>query len=88
MDYSPSNQFKCSIVSRISYSKDYALDSFSLSAVNEVQSGALQSFDISSTGVLSNPVDTVSSGGDSPAHVVPLSDGEVAIMNVSYATMP
>lgn len=54
-----------------------------LYAVNEVQSGALQSFDISSTGVLSNPVDTVSSGGDSPAHVVPLSDGEVAIMNYS-----
>ncbi|KAL0958790.1 hypothetical protein HGRIS_014111 [Hohenbuehelia grisea] len=52
-----------------------------LYSVNEFATGALQSFDISSTGALSNPLDTASSGGDSPAFAVPLSTGQVAIMN-------
>ncbi|RDB26616.1 hypothetical protein Hypma_005576 [Hypsizygus marmoreus] len=52
-----------------------------LYAVNEVTAGALQSFDIGPKGTLSNAVNTVSSGGDSPAFATALSTGEVAIFN-------
>ncbi|TFK34616.1 Lactonase, 7-bladed beta-propeller-domain-containing protein [Crucibulum laeve] len=52
-----------------------------LYAVNEVASGQLQSFDIDSKGSLSSAIDTISSGGDSPAFAVALSTGQVAIMN-------
>ncbi|EJD08471.1 putative isomerase YbhE [Fomitiporia mediterranea MF3/22] len=52
-----------------------------LYAVNENSPGALQSFVIDSEGTLSPQVSTVASGGDSPAFTVPLSTGQVAIMN-------
>ncbi|KAH9849366.1 putative isomerase YbhE [Lenzites betulinus] len=52
-----------------------------LYAVNENPSGGLQSFVIGPKGVLSVPVDTIASEGDSPAFTVPLSTGQVAIMN-------
>jgi len=52
-----------------------------LYAVNEVDSGALQSFDVGPSGVISKPQDTVSSGGSSPAFTVPLVSGQVAVMN-------
>ncbi|KAI0826617.1 putative isomerase YbhE [Trametes gibbosa] len=52
-----------------------------LYTVNENPSGGLQSFVIGQNGVLSAAVDTVSSEGDSPAFTVPLSTGQVAIMN-------
>lgn len=56
------------------------------SAVNEDTEGALQSYTVLPGGVLSGPVDTVSSGGDSPAFTTPLSTGQVAIVNVSFLT--
>ena len=52
-----------------------------LYAVNEVSSGALQSFTINSNGSLAGPVDQVSSGGDGPAYAGALSTGQVAILN-------
>ncbi|GLB40978.1 putative lactonase, 7-bladed beta-propeller [Lyophyllum shimeji] len=52
-----------------------------LYAVNEVTSGALQSFVISPEGTLTPPNDTVSSGGDSPAFATALSTGAVAVFN-------
>lgn len=53
------------------------------SAVNEDEPGALQSFVINSdTGLLGDVISTVPSGGDAPAFNVPLSTGQVAIMNV------
>ncbi|TFK70245.1 hypothetical protein BDN72DRAFT_551718 [Pluteus cervinus] len=55
-----------------------------LYAVNEVgPTGALQSFTISQSGTLSSAVETITSSGSNPAYVVPLSSGEVAIMNYS-----
>ena len=53
------------------------------SAVNENGQGGLQSFTVTPQGVVSAPVDTTSSGGDSPAYEVALSTGQVAVMNVS-----
>ena len=41
----------------------------------------MQSFSICSNGTLSGPIDTVSSGGNGPAHCVQLSNGDVATMN-------
>ncbi|KAI0360679.1 putative isomerase YbhE [Trametes cingulata] len=52
-----------------------------LYAVNEDSPGALQSFLIGKNGLLSNPIDTISSQGNSPAFTTPLSTGQVAIMN-------
>lgn len=52
------------------------------SAVNENAQGGLQSFSIGQNGVLSNAIDTISSGGDSPAFTTPLSTGQVAVFNV------
>ncbi|KAJ3513530.1 hypothetical protein NLJ89_g2895 [Agrocybe chaxingu] len=52
-----------------------------LYAVNEVAVGAVQSFSVSSTGELSQAIDTVSSGGDSPAFATALSTGAVAVVN-------
>ncbi|KAL1944018.1 hypothetical protein VTO73DRAFT_3836 [Trametes versicolor] len=52
-----------------------------LYAVNENPSGGLQSFLIGKDGLLSSPIDSISSGGDSPAFTTPLSTGQVAIMN-------
>ncbi|KAG6896165.1 hypothetical protein C0992_009914 [Termitomyces sp. T32_za158] len=52
-----------------------------LYAVNEISSGALQSFIINATGALSPAIDTVSSGGDGPAFTTALSTGAVAILN-------
>lgn len=43
--------------------------------------GALQSFNIGVGGVVSKPVETISSGGDSPAFASALSTGEVAVFN-------
>jgi 6-phosphogluconolactonase (cycloisomerase 2 family) len=50
-------------------------------AVNEVYSGALQSFIISNDGALSNAFSTIPSGGNSPAFAAALSTGEVAVFN-------
>lgn len=52
-----------------------------LYATNEIDQGALQSFAIAPGGVLSSAIDTVSSGGNGPAFTVPLSSGQVAVMN-------
>ncbi|KAI0777681.1 putative isomerase YbhE [Trametes elegans] len=52
-----------------------------LYAVNENPDGGLQSFLIGKDGVLSSPLDTISSQGDSPAFTTPLSTGQVAVMN-------
>jgi len=52
-----------------------------LYAVNENSPGALQSFGIDSKGVLSSAIDTVASGGNSPAFATALSTGAVAVMN-------
>ncbi|KAH9475871.1 hypothetical protein JR316_0011431 [Psilocybe cubensis] len=52
-----------------------------LYAVNENSNGALQSFLINPDGSLSAAIDTVSSGGSSPAFATALSTGSVAIMN-------
>jgi len=49
--------------------------------VNENPDGALQSYLIKNGGLLSAPIDTVSSGGDSPATAAALSTGQVAVMN-------
>ena len=54
------------------------------SAVNEDTQGQLQSFLIGENGALSGPIDTISSGGDSPAFTTALSTGQVAIMNVRH----
>lgn len=51
------------------------------SSVNEISSGALQSFIIDPTGALSPAIDTVSSGGDGPAFATALSTDSVAILN-------
>lgn len=52
-----------------------------LYAVNEISTGALQSFIVSPSGALSAPINTTLSDGDSPAFAVALSTGEVAVMN-------
>ncbi|KAF8882094.1 Lactonase, 7-bladed beta-propeller-domain-containing protein [Infundibulicybe gibba] len=57
-----------------------------LYAVNEVATGALQSFTIKPDGSLSGVIDSVSSGGDSPAFTAALSTGQVAIMNYNSGT--
>jgi hypothetical protein len=49
--------------------------------VNENYSGALQSFTVSKDGQLSL-VSTAQSGGSTPAHLLALSTGQVAVMNV------
>ena len=51
------------------------------SAVNEFTQGALQSFTTTPDGIVTGPLDTVTSGGDSPAFALALSTGEVAVMN-------
>ena len=54
----------------------------SVSTVNELTSGgAVQSFTVDADARLSTPIDTVDSGGDSPAFIVALSTGEVAVAN-------
>lgn len=45
--------------------------------------GALQSYTTTPNGVISGPFDTVPSGGEDPAFNVPLSTGQVVIMNYS-----
>ena len=65
---------------------DYSMagtDGRNCSSVNENTPGALKSFVIGPDGLLSDAVDTVASGGDAPAFTVPLSTGQVAIMNVT-----
>ena len=47
----------------------------------------MQSFLVGKDGVLSGPIDTISSGGDSPAFTTPLSTGQVAVMNVSLHSL-
>ncbi|KAG5635490.1 hypothetical protein H0H81_011045 [Sphagnurus paluster] len=51
------------------------------SAVNDGTPGSLKSFQINSSGALSQAVDTVPSGGDNPAHAIALSTGAVAVFN-------
>lgn len=52
-----------------------------LYATNENTEGAVQSFTVTSDGVLSQAVDTMPTDGDSPAFAVALSTGQVAAMN-------
>ncbi|KAF8178919.1 Lactonase, 7-bladed beta-propeller-domain-containing protein [Pholiota molesta] len=52
-----------------------------LYAVNENDSGALQSFLITPNAALSGPLDTVASDGGAPAFAAALSTGSVAVMN-------
>ncbi|KAK0444261.1 putative isomerase YbhE [Desarmillaria tabescens] len=52
-----------------------------LYATNENTEGAVQSFTVTSDGVLSEPVSTIPTDGDSPAFAVALSTGQVAAMN-------
>ncbi|CDO70096.1 hypothetical protein BN946_scf184806.g23 [Trametes cinnabarina] len=54
-----------------------------LYTVNEDSPGGLQSFLIGKDGLLSSPIDTINSQGNSPAFTTPLSTGQVAVMNVS-----
>ncbi|PFH51625.1 hypothetical protein AMATHDRAFT_142050 [Amanita thiersii Skay4041] len=54
-------------------------------AVNEIDVGAVQAFVVDPQGKLSAPLSTVPSGG-SPAHVVALSTGEVAVSNYGGGT--
>jgi 6-phosphogluconolactonase (cycloisomerase 2 family) len=51
------------------------------SAVNEVATGALQSYTINTDGTLSNAINTVKTGGNAPAFTTALSTGEVAVFN-------
>ena len=53
------------------------------SATNENTEGALQSFFVKQDGSLTPALGHTSSGGNGPAFAVPLSTGEVAVMNVS-----
>ena len=53
------------------------------SAVNEVEDGAIQSFNIFENGTLSGAIESARTGGNGPAHVFASPDGEVAAMNVS-----
>ncbi len=53
------------------------------SATNENTDGALQSFFVKQDGSLTAAIGQTSSGGNGPAFAVPLSTGEVAVMNVS-----
>ncbi|KAL7284193.1 hypothetical protein ACG7TL_001475 [Trametes sanguinea] len=52
-----------------------------LYATNENSPGGLQSFLIGKDGLLSSPIDTINSEGNSPAFATPLSTGQVAVMN-------
>ncbi|KAK0220464.1 putative isomerase YbhE [Armillaria fumosa] len=52
-----------------------------LYATNEVTEGAVQSFTVTPDGALSEAVETVPSGGDTPAFVGVLSTGQVAVTN-------
>jgi len=52
-----------------------------LYATNENSAGALQSFLINPNGTLYKVIDTISSGGDSPAFATALSTGAVAVVN-------
>jgi 6-phosphogluconolactonase (cycloisomerase 2 family) len=52
-----------------------------LSAVNEVDDGALQSYCVNANGTLSGAINTVKTGGKSPAFTTALSTGEVAVFN-------
>ncbi|PIL23474.1 hypothetical protein GSI_14785 [Ganoderma sinense ZZ0214-1] len=52
---------------------------YSVSEVSPI--GGLQSFTIGPEGALSSPIDTISSEGDRPAFTVPLSTGQVAVVN-------
>ncbi|KAK0199803.1 Lactonase, 7-bladed beta-propeller-domain-containing protein [Desarmillaria ectypa] len=52
-----------------------------LYATNEITEGAVQSFTVTSDGVLSKAIDTIPTGGGSPAFAVALSTGQVAAMN-------
>ncbi|KAK0458070.1 uncharacterized protein EV420DRAFT_1620867 [Desarmillaria tabescens] len=54
-------------------------------ATNENTEGAVQSFTVTPDGVLSEAVETVSSGGDTPAFAVGLSTGQVAVTNYASA---
>ena len=49
--------------------------------MNEVPTGALQSFEINANVPLSCAIDTVLTGGASPAYAAKLSTGEVAVLN-------
>ncbi|KAF9523233.1 Lactonase, 7-bladed beta-propeller-domain-containing protein [Crepidotus variabilis] len=57
-----------------------------LYAVNEATDGALQVFKVTKEGHLSAPLDTISSGGDSPAYAAVLSNRAVGIVNFSSGT--
>ncbi|KAF7977386.1 hypothetical protein HWV62_4001 [Athelia sp. TMB] len=58
-----------------------------LYATNEDTPGAVQSFTVTSTGVLSAPVDTVPSGGNAPAFGAPLPvGGQFAVVNYNSGT--
>ncbi|THU98631.1 hypothetical protein K435DRAFT_660635 [Dendrothele bispora CBS 962.96] len=50
-------------------------------ATNENAVGGLQSFTVTPDGVVSSAVNTIGSGGDSPAFAAALSSGQVAVMN-------
>jgi 6-phosphogluconolactonase (cycloisomerase 2 family) len=57
-----------------------------LYAVNEVLSGALQSFLVDLDGTLTGPIDQVSTGGNGPAFAGCLSTGQVAAANFGDGT--
>ncbi|KAF9531361.1 Lactonase, 7-bladed beta-propeller-domain-containing protein, partial [Crepidotus variabilis] len=57
-----------------------------LYAINDQSTGALQAYTIDSQGYLSSPTDTISSGGDGPAHAAVLSSGAVAVVNYNSGT--
>jgi hypothetical protein len=57
-----------------------------LYAVNEVESGALQSFTVNLDGSLAGPIDQVSTGGNGPAFAGCLYTGQVAAANYGDGT--
>ncbi|KAK7435793.1 hypothetical protein VKT23_019491 [Stygiomarasmius scandens] len=50
-------------------------------ATNENAAGGLQSFTVTPDGVVSSALDTIGSGGDSPAFAAALPSGQIAVMN-------
>lgn len=57
-----------------------------LYAVNENTQGAVQSFLIQQNGILSSALNTASSGGNGPPYLLPMSTGQVAVVNYGSGT--
>lgn len=86
MDYAAPLQQTADLVSFLVLQslREVWLNQGTYSAVNELTpTGAVQSFNVNPDGSLSQALDTVSSGGAHPAHVVALPNGKVVVLNYS-----